>query len=551
MRGKIELLRFAACAALLLLGAGLASCDRGPEKPAGASAAAASPRRGGTVVMGWLAEPSSANYLIVPSSQVTNEVLFRVFLHLVEEQADFADHPPTMAPMLAKSWEWSPDHKTITFHLRENVVWSDGVPVTAADVRWTWQAQINPDVAWEYADAKGRITDVEIVDPHTVRYHFSQVYATQLLDINEGMVLPKHAWEKLSFSQWRQNGEWFKQHLVVNGPFTIASWVPGQQIVLQRNPRYYEKGLPYLDRAVMRPVADQATAFAQLLNGELDFVPQLGPPDVPRVKANPRLQLIPYWFNLYVFVGWNNDRPLFKDPEVRRALTLAIDRQTIVETLLGPYGRVASSPILSSVWAHPRSLQPWPYDPAEARKILAAKGWRDTDGDGVLDRGGKPFAFELLVNSGNQLRTDAAVMIQDHLKRVGIRCTPRQVEFNWLVEQSRAGTFDAIILGQSMDTSLDLRSTFHSAAIQEGSNAYHYRNPEVDRLIDEAAAQRDILAEKPYLERIQQILHQEQPFTFLWESQRLTAADKRVHNLKPTMLWTLFNLKEWWVEPKD
>ena len=550
MRGKLKLLRSAACAALLLAGAGLAGCDRGPDKPAAASAATG-PRRGGTVVTGWNAEPAGVNRLIIPSLQVTNEMLFRMFLHLVEEQADFTDHPPTMAPMLAKSWEWSADHKVLTFHLRENVVWSDGVPVTAEDVRWTWQAETNPEVAWDNADSQQWITDVEVVDPHTVRYHFSRVYAKQFLDANEGMILPKHAWEKLPFSQWRQNGEWFKQHLVVDGPFTIASWQPGQQVVLERNPRYYEPGLPYLDRVVMRVVADQATALTQLLNGELDFVPQIAPADVPQVQANPRLQMIPYWFNLYVFVGWNNEHPLFKDPEVRRALTLAIDRQTIVETLLGSYGRVAASPILTSVWAHDRSLQPWPYDPNQARQILAAKGWKDTDGDGVLDRGGKPFAFELLSNAGNQLRTDATVMIQDQLKKVGIRATPHQVEFNSMVAQIKAAKFDASILGYSMDTSLDMRSNFHSAAIDVDSNDTRYRNPEVDRLIEQATAQPDVLAEKPYLDRIQQILHREQPMTFLWESQRLTAANQRVHNLKPTMNWTFFNLKEWWVEPKD
>ncbi|HEX9940595.1 MAG TPA: ABC transporter substrate-binding protein [Thermoanaerobaculia bacterium] len=552
MFGKVKPLRSVFLTALLLAGSLIAGCDRGQEEPAGPAAAPASgPRRGGTVVTGWISEPGGVNYLILPNSQHTNEMLFRVFLHLIEEQPDFQDHPPTFAPQLATSWEWSPDHKTLTFHLRDDVVWTDGVPVTAEDVRWTWQAQINRDVAWELADSKQWITDVEVVGPHTVRYHYSRVYAKQLLDANEGAIVPKHAWERLPFSQWRQNGDWFKQHRVANGPFTIASWKPQQQIVLQRNDRYYEKGLPRLDRVVLRQIPDQAAGLTQLLNGELDFVTQIAPSDVPRVQANPRLEMIAYWFNLYVFIGWNNDRPLFKDPEVRRALTLAIDRKTIVDTLLGPYGRVASSPILTTVWAHDRSIQPWPYDPAAARRILAAKGWKDTNGDGVLDKGGKPFAFELISNAGNQLRTDATVMIQDQLKKVGVRATPRQIEFNTLIDQTMAGNFDAAILGYSMDTSLDLRSTFHSEAMDEnGNNTARYSNPEVDRLIELAASQPDMLSEKPYLDRIQQILHREQPFTFLWESQRLTAANKRVRNVKPTMVASFFNLKEWWIEPE-
>jgi len=544
--------------ALNLLATGLAAgallaagCRHAPDPESAASGAEPStPRRGGTVVVGWGAEPNGVNELTVPASQVTHEVQFRMFLNLAEEQPDFERHPPSFAPSLAESWEWSPDHKTLTFHLRDGVVWSDGVPVTTDDVRWTWTAQRDPDIAWENADSKSWITDVEAVDPRTVRFHFSRVYAKQFLDANEGAILPRHAWEKIPFAQWRKSAEWFRQHLVVDGPFTVASWEHQQQVVLKRNDRYYEQGLPRLDRVVLRQLSDQAAGFSQLLSGELDFVAQISPADIPRVKANPRLALIPYWTNLYVTVDWNNDNPLFKDPEVRRALTLAIDRQTIVDTILGPYGRVADSHVISTVWAHDPSLRPWPYDPAEARRILAAKGWKDTDGDGILDRDGRPFAFELITNAGNQWRTDATVMIQDQLKQVGVRVTPRQVEFNTLIAQTNAGKYEAAMFGYTMDTSLDLTNNFHSRSIGAEGNLVRYRNPEVDRLIETSMAQPDILAARPYLNRIQQIVHRDQPLTFLWESQRLTAVNRRLHDARPTLNYSFFNLKEWWVTPK-
>jgi peptide/nickel transport system substrate-binding protein len=544
MRGTTFFRALALAAALLAAG-----CRQGPERAAGSAVASGKPHRGGTVVTGWTAEPASVNNLIVPNSQPTNEMVFRLFLHLLEEQADFQQHPATLKPQLAESYDWSPDHKVLTFHLRKDVVWSDGVPVTADDVRWTWQAEKDLDVAWELANAKSWITDVEAVDPHTARFHFSRVYAKQLLDANEGCVFPKHAWEGLPFKEWRRNGDWFRQHLVVDGPFTIAAWQPQQQIVLQRNGRYYEKEFPYLDRVVMRQVPDQASGFTQLLSGDLDFLPQIAPKDAPRVQASPRLELIAYWFNIYVAVVWNTENPLFHDPEVRRALTLAIDRKTIVDTVLGSYGKVADSPILTSVWAHDPAVHPWPYDPQEAARILAAKGWRDTDGDGVLDKDGKPFAFELLTNTGNQLRSDATVMIQDQLKKVHIRATPRQIEFNTLADQTMAGKFEATMMGYTIDTSLDLRSNYHSEAIKEGSNYPRYRNPEMDRLIDTGAAQPDLKAELPYLYKIQEIVHREQPVTFLWESQRLTAVNKRVRNVHPTATFAFFNLQEWWIEP--
>jgi peptide/nickel transport system substrate-binding protein len=545
----VSKLRWLRTLAVLITVAVLAAGCRREPKPAG-ERWTGTPHRGGTVVTGWASEPAGVNPLIIPASQPTSEMLFRIFLHLMEEQSDFDKHPPTFRPELARSYEWSADHKTLTFHLRDDVVWSDGMPVTAADVRWTWQAQTSKDVVWEEAEAKKSITDVEAVDPHTVRFHFSRVYAKQFLDANEGSILPKHAWEKLPFAQWRRSGDWFKQHLVVDGPFTIASWQPQQQVVLQRNERYYEKGLPRLDRVVMRIVPSQSAGLTQLLNGELDFLPQIAVGDVKRAQAAPQVQLIALWFNIYVAVGWNNENPLFQDPEVRRALTLGIDRKTIVDTLLGPYGRVAGSPVLTMVWAHDSSIEPLPYDPTEAKRILAAKGWRDTDGDGVLDKGGKPFSFELITNSGNQLRADATVMIQDQLKKIGVKAVPRQVEFNTLASQTTDGKYEAAIIGFTMDTSLDMTGNYHSKSIAEGANYVRYRNPEMDRLLETAESQPDVLAERPYLNQIQQLVVRDQPVTFLWESQRLTAVNKRVKDVHPTLAFSFFNLKEWWVEPK-
>ena len=539
----------------ILLAAMFAACgahDETGPKPDGTApqGTEAKPRRGGTIVTGFTTEPLGLNDLIFPTTMVGNEVLFRTFQHLVDEQPDFTEHPATFAPQLAESWEWSDDHKTLTFHLRKNLVWSDGAPLTAEDVRWTWQAHIHPAVAWDSAYMKEAIRDVEVVDPVTVRFHFTRVYAKQLLDANEGLVLPKHLWSQLPFEKWRENPDWFRQHLVASGPFRIASWKPQQEMVLVRNERYWEKDRPYLDRVILRFIPDAGNLLSQFLNGELDFIPQVSPSDATRIQANPGLELVSFWSNLYVVVAWNNSRPLFADPEVRRALTLAIDRQAIVDTLLpGGTGRVGISPILQAVWAHDKTLKPWPFDPVEARRILAAKGWKDTDGDGILDRGGKKFSFELTSNAGNQSRNDAAVMIQQQLRGVGIEATPRILEFNTLVTDTRSGNFDGTVTGLSIDTSLDLSGGYHSRAIASGENFFRYSNPEVDRLIDLSARQVEFADALPYFHQIEHLLHHDQPATFLWESQRLTALNKRVHDAKPNLLQSLFNLKDWWVEP--
>ena len=548
MRARSARPLFAVLLVLFLLGS--LGCKGKPEEGTAPTPApqAGEPRRGGTVVVGWTAAPTGVNQAITQNTAITTELIRQIFPQLMEERPEFEKHPPTFNPLIAKSYEWSPDRKVLTFHLREDAVWSDGVPITAEDVRFTWQAHVHPDTGWDSAVMKENITDVEVVNPKTVRFHFSRVYAKQIQDANEGGIMPKHAWGKLPFSKWRDSGDWFLQNLVVSGPFTVDSWDPQQQVVLVRNPRYFVKGRPYLDRVILRNIPDAASMMTQFLSGEVDFLPQVQPAEMERIQSDRKLALVDYWFRTYVFVCWNHRNPMFADTDVRRALTLGIDRQTIVDTLWpGDTGRVAVSPILQSVWAFDRSLGPLPYDPQESRRILESKGWKDTNGDGILDKGGKPFSFVLLSNAGNQQRNDAAVMIQQQLKQVGIQVEPRIVEFNSLVTDATSGTFDAMVFGFQMDTSLDLTQQYGTEYVEEG-NFGAYKNPEFDRLMVEAMSKPEIRDAKPILDRIQQILHRDQPVTLLWESKRLSAYNRRIHGARPNVLFSLYNLEDWWVD---
>lgn len=508
------------------------------------------PRSGGTLVSAFSSDLSGFNELTAPTTQINDSVLYRVFLHLLEEQPDFTEHPPTFAPQLARSYEWSEDHKVLTFHLRDDVVWSDGVPVTAEDVRWTWQAQTHPEVGWEASYFKDNISDVEVIDPHTVRFHFLQVHPAQLLQANEGMILPKHAWSRKPFAEWRKSRNWFYENLVTNGPFRVESWKQDQEIVLVRNERYFEPGIPYLDRAVFRIIPEQTSQITQLFSGDLDFITNVPPDDARKIREHADLVLHDYWSIGFIFITWNNESPLFSDPRVRRALTMAIDRQSIVDGLWGEFARVTTSPIVDTVWAHNDELEPWPYDPDRARQLLAEAGWVDTDGDGILDKDGRPFRFEILNHTGNRQREDATVVAQQQLREIGIDAQPRLLDIGTFISAVLQGQYEAAVEGMTMATDLNLRYLFHSGEIDQSFNHARYRNPEVDRLIEQADRQKELEEMAPYLMRIQEIVHRDQPITFLWYSKRLNAHNRRVRGVQGNLLSQWFGLRYWWLEAK-
>lgn len=512
----------------------LAGC---PSRPAPAS-----PTQ--QIVIATGADFAGVNELVQGGSRFSQEVRGQLFRRLLEEQPAAGSAAAQFEPALAESWTFSADHRELTMVLAGDASWSDGAPVTAQDVRWTWLAQTDPELAWSASFIKERIEDVVAVDEKTVRFVFDSAYRTQLFDANEGFVLPRRQWQSTPFGSWRQDLRIFEQELVVSGPFTLAGWIPQQELTLvpsapPAGPR------PTLERVTFRVLPDQAAQIRQLRSGEVDVVLFVPPAEAAALDADPAIQLHAYPANQYTYIGWNLDRPLFADAAIRRALTQAIDREALVETLWYGRARVGVSPIPAESWAFARELTPWPYDPQGAREALAAAGWVDADADGVLDRDGKPFRFELLSNTGNQTRHDAGVMIQAQLAAIGVAVELREVELNSLISLNESGEYDGAIGAWGIDTSLDLRYAFHSDEIAEGSNFVRYRNAEVDALLDELRDSLEPTRTRELLVRVQELLHQDQPYTFLWEPQGLVASRSRVEGVAPTSLGIFRNLAEW------
>lgn len=519
----------------------LVACRSAPEGPVPGETTTA----GGTLVVSTLTDVDTVNDLISSGPSQMRRVERLLFLQLVRENDDFTTGPPSFAPQLAERWEFSEDGLELTFHLRD-ASWSDGVPITAEDVRWTWEAQTDSRVAWRHGRQKASIGDVEVVDSRTVRFHFDSVHPDQLEDANLGGILPKHAWGGLPFSEWRSAGDWFTERIVSSGPFVLEEWRPNQELILRRNDTYYRDGFPLLERFVFRVIPEKSGQISQVLGGSIDYVLVVPPDQIERIESHPETEIDAYWGRQFDYLCWNTRLEPLGSASVRRALTQAIDRQSIVDSIYRSFARVGVTGILSSTWAFDDTLEPWPYALPEARRALAEAGFADVDGDGLLERDGERLAFELLIQNGNRVHLDAATLIQAQLARVGVELSLRPLEFQTWVQRVQAGDFEVAIGGWEIPSSLDMAFAFHTEEIGK-FNFGGYSNPELDRLMEDAKLAGSLEERRRLLHEVQSVLHREQPYTFLWEPQKLNARRVRVRDSRPNALSTFYAIDEWWL----
>jgi len=499
------------------------------------------PRRGGVVVLGSITDVDSWNEYLSRQS-FANYMLRRIYLRLAREIGE------SYEPSLAESWEPAEDGLSILFRLRESV-WSDGTPVTADDVRFTWQAQTSPDVPWVNAQIKQQITDVEVVDPRTVVFHFARRYPDQLTDAVDGGILPAHVFGQVPFADWATH-DW-SEIRIGSGPFVLVRHNVGNEIVLERNPRYFDSELPYLDRVVVRIVPDVLSLTTQLRSGEIDLLHDVPPREADRLAraSGSGIRVLEYSLPRYDYLGWNCSQAPFDDPMVRRAVTLAIDRAALVDELLYGYGAVGCRPVPSDWWGAVSDLEPWEHDPDEARRLLRERGFSTVDASGVEIPGERTLSLDLITNSGNQLRSDILVKIQEQLSRVGVRAEVRSMEQRALIQQVSRGDFDGYLGGWNFSGKIPLDSLFGSAAWPpDGFNVVRYRSDEVDAELERLQLAEDRRAMRPALDAIQRRIHEDQPYTFLYERAGAAGHGPRLHGVRidvPTD--PLDGLERFWV----
>lgn len=495
---------------------------------------------GARLVVGVLNEPRSLNPLLATATEA-QDIINLMFIRLAREQGDFLG----LEPQLAESWTFSDDSLSVTFKLRKNVKWHDGVPVTANDVRFTWRIQTNDEVGWFGRRLKDRISNVVVVDDYTVRFEFRNRYLYQLHDAVDGVILPQHILRTLVPDSLPTAA--FSRHPVGAGPYRFADWVPGQYIELEANPDFYIEGEPSISNVAFRFVPDQTNLLTQLKTGEIDVLESvpIEALDEIREKYN-HIRIYSFLSRGMSFVIWNLEDPLFKDRRVRRALAQAINVPEIITALWGGMAEVSDSPMHPLLWAHDPSMTPIAFDPDAARARLAELGWRDTDKDGVLDKEGKPFEFEMTTNQGIQMRADVMTMVQEYLRRVGIKVNARVLEWNTFIGGVVKGNFQSAVLGWNVETRADLTSFWHSSSIAPaGFNACRYKNAEVDSLIERARNTTDLEQARKLWYRCQHIIYEDQPILFLAVPYEVVGVHDNFCDVDPNVHGVLWNLQNW------
>jgi len=446
---------------------------------------------------------------------------------------------------MAERWEISEDKLTIRFFLRKDVRFQDGKPFTARDVEYTYKIYVDPKTPTAYATPFLKVKEFRVLDDYTVEVTYGKPYAPALGSWGVGM-LPRHLLEGTDITQSP-----LKRNPIGTGPFRFKEWVTSEKIVVDAYDDYYD-GRPYINRVLTRIIPDLATMFLELKAGRID---QMGLTPLQFTR-----QTETKWFKdnfnkyrylsfAYTYMGYNLKDWKFQDKLVRQALTTAINRDSIVQGVLLGLGVVSETPYNPDTFWYNPNVKKYPYDPEKAKQMLADAGWKDTDGDGILDKDGKPFAFTIVTNQGNDLRKNAATIIQRDLGKIGIRVSIRVMEWAALIKNFLdKRNFEACVLGWGIGIDPDQTDIWNSEkTAQHQLNFISYSNKEVDELLELGVSTYDRDERKKYYDRFQEIIAEDQPYTFLWVADALQIVNSRIHGIKPAPAGLAYNFDKWYV----
>jgi len=448
------------------------------------------------------------------------------------------------------SWEVKDEGIRIIFHLIKGVKWHDGKPFTAKDVEFTYKKLIDPAVKTAYSGDFEKIKELNIIDDYTVELIYKEPHAPALS--SWGMpIIPYHLLkdEDLNITKYARSP-------IGTGPYKFKRWVTGEKIELVSNHDYFE-GRPYIDNYIYRIIPDNASMFLELQAKGIDL---MGITPL-QYKRQTNTQFFKDNFNKfrypsfgYTYLGYNLKNEKFADIRVRQALNFAVDKKEIIDGVLLGMGRIATGLFVPDSWAYNSDVTPGIYDPKKAKQLLKEAGWIDSDNDGWLDKNGKNFEFTIMVNQGNDLRQQAAQIIQRRLDEIGIKVKIKVVEWSVMItEFINKKKFEAVLMGWGLAREPDCYDIWHSSKTKEGEfNFISYKNPEVDELLIKGRRIFEQEKRAKIYKRIHKILYDEQPYMFLWIMDSLPIVDKRIKGIEaaPTGIYFDWPVK-WHINPED
>jgi peptide/nickel transport system substrate-binding protein len=508
-----------------------------------------------------------------------NSLLGYIFENLLQRDPRTLELRPELA--VARP-EISEDKLEYTFKIRQDAHFQDGRPLTGEDVLFSIKATkcplVNAPFRRVYYES---IINAELLDPWTIRFKAREPYFLNENVLGGMDVLPRHYYDPDDLlkavtvtelagdyakheEQVRKFAQHFNQNFSRNpmgsGPYKFKSWSTGQEVVLERDPNYWGNGKAgidqvYIDVRKSRVINNMDAALVNLKAGNLDIM-RLDPLQYLRQTSGARFEKeyekYVYSTPSVTYIGWNNANPIFQDMRVRQAMTYFTNREQMVKTILYDLGQVVDGPIYRFRPEYDESLYSHPFDPQKALALLREAGWKDSDGDGILDKeiDGQPtpFRFEIKFNSGNDIRKGVALALQDELRKYGIDANVRALDWTIFLDEVRNHKFDAVILGWAMSvTEPDAYQVWHSSqAENKGSNMISYKNPRVDAILEEYRRTFDANKRIELYHEFQHILNVEQPYTFLFIQKATTAVNRRFHGVEVLPIGSLRSL-DWWV----
>ncbi len=435
---------------------------------------------------------------------------------------------------LAEEFSISEDGLEIYFKLRDDIHFSDGVPITTDDLIFTLETITNLDIdCHSYANYFRDIDRYERINDREIKFYMKNVYFLSLGYIGGIPIYPKHIYqfdEPKEFNELRTNP-------VGSGPYVFEKWDVGRQVVLTRNENYWDKK-PKIKKRVFRFITNEIAALQSLEAGEVDFwrpMPDQFDEKCSNEEFSEKFHCLSYWSATetgYFWVGWNQARPFFKDKRVRQALTHMIDRKAIRDHILrSSTAEIPTGPFYIHGPQTNPNIEPWPYDLEKAKKLLDEAGWIDTDGDGVRDKDGIAFKFNYMIVGGTPLHEKIVKLVRDAASKIGIVVVPDPYEWSIFSQRAVDRKFDAVNMAWGGNVESDPYQIWHSSQAVKGSNYVGFKNPEADALIEQARMTMDRDERNALYHKFHSILHEEQPYTFIYTRPSERFLDKRFHNV--------------------